>query len=159
MEAPEIKYTAPYYLIQGYEGDTCYDLRLNMDEDEYDQSWTDPTTGKRNFEIGLEPGETKLLKTGLYVELPEGWAAEVTGRSGNSKRGLQVILGKIDATYRGEIGVVVFNSTDAFSTIAHLARIAQIEIYKKDRHTLKRVKQIDDATERGIAGFGSTGTH
>lgn len=144
MDIREIKYTAPYALTQGYKGDTCYDLHYFKADGDYAM-------------YTIRPGETKKLPTGLCVELPEGWAADVTGRSGNSSRGLHVQLGKIDESYRGEISVIAYNATCETIMIAQMDRIAQIEFYKKDRHRLSRVSSIDANTARGEEGFGSTG--
>ena len=109
--------------------------------------------------ITLHPGERKLIKTGLYIELPEGCEAQVRPRSGlAAKHGITVLNapGTIDADYRGDIGVILINlSTDPF-TIEDGDRIAQMVLAKYERAQWELTDTLEDS-ERGSGGFGSTG--
>lgn len=105
----------------------------------------------------IKPGERTLLRTGISIELPQGYGAFVMGRSGNTiKRGLLVALGLIDSDYRGEIGVMAFNTTDKKMIIQQGDRIAQLVIMPTPQIDLEEVDELSD-TQRGNDGFGSTG--
>lgn len=108
--------------------------------------------------ITLKFLERKLIPTGLFLELPEGYEAQVRPRSGLAiKNGISVLNspGTIDADYRGEIGVILVNlSTEDFS-INNGDRIAQMVIAKYETAEWQEVAEINE-TERGAGGFGST---
>ncbi|QOW11366.1 dUTP diphosphatase [Kaistella flava (ex Peng et al. 2021)] len=108
--------------------------------------------------ITLKSLERKLIPTGLFLELPEGYEAQVRPRSGLAiKNGISVLNapGTIDADYRGEIGVILVNlSTDDFN-INNGDRIAQMVIAKYETAEWHEVSEINE-TERGAGGFGST---
>ncbi len=108
--------------------------------------------------IALKSLERKLIPTGLFLELPEGYEAQVRPRSGLAiKNGISVLNapGTIDADYRGEIGVILVNlSTEDFS-INNGDRIAQMVIAKYETAEWQEVAEINE-TERGAGGFGST---
>ena len=108
--------------------------------------------------ITLKSLERKLIPTGLFLELPEGYEAQVRPRSGLAiKNGISVLNapGTIDADYRGEIGVILVNlSTEDFS-INNGDRIAQMVISKYETAEWQEVAEINE-TERGAGGFGST---
>lgn len=108
--------------------------------------------------ITLKSLERKLIPTGLFLELPEGFEAQIRPRSGLAiKNGITVLNapGTIDADYRGEIGVILVNlSTDNF-TINNGDRIAQMVIAKYENAEWQEVSEINE-TERGAGGFGST---
>ena len=109
--------------------------------------------------VSFLPGETKLIRTGLSMEIPEGYAGLIYARSGlASKRGLAPAnkVGVVDADYRGEIMVALHNHSAQPQTIAPFERIAQLVIapFLKAEFTL--VEELD-TTERGEGGFGSTG--
>jgi len=109
--------------------------------------------------ITLHPGERKLIKTGLHIELPEGYEAQVRPRSGLAlKKGISVLNapGTIDADYRGEIGVILINLSDSDFMINTGDRIAQMVIAKHETISWKVVDELDDSL-RGDKGFGSTG--
>jgi dUTP pyrophosphatase len=101
-------------------------------------------------------GETRLIQTGLAIELPAGFEAQVRPRSGISKRGLLVHVGTIDADYRGEIGLVVTNVGQTCQVVDDGDRIAQLVIAPVVRATLERAEVLSE-TVRGTGGFGSTG--
>lgn len=107
--------------------------------------------------VVINPGDRTLLRTGISIELPQGYGAFVMGRSGNTiKRGLLVALGLIDSDYRGEIGVMAFNTTDKKMIIQQGDRIAQLVIMPTPQIDLEEVDELSD-TQRGNDGFGSTG--
>ncbi|MEL7301939.1 MAG: dUTP diphosphatase [Pseudomonadota bacterium] len=108
----------------------------------------------------LAPGERALLPTGLRIELPAGYEAQIRPRSGLAlKQGLTLLNtpGTIDADYRGPLGVILVNLGAAPVTIAHGDRIAQMVIAPVVRATFREVEALSD-THRGQGGFGSTGT-
>lgn len=109
--------------------------------------------------ITLQPLERRLFPTGLYIELPAGYEAQVRPRSGLAlKKGLTVLNtpGTIDADYRGEIGIILVNLSSEPVTIEHGERIAQMVIAKHEQPELKEVEVLGE-TERGAGGFGHTG--
>lgn len=109
--------------------------------------------------IILEPMERKLIPTGLFIELPVGFEAQIRPRSGLAyKHGITVLNtpGTIDADYRGEVKVLLVNlSTQAF-TINHGERIAQMVVASHSKVNWEEVPELGD-TQRGAGGFGSTG--
>ena len=109
--------------------------------------------------VELKPLERKLIPTGLYIALPEGYEAQLRPRSGLAlKHGLTLLNspGTIDADYRGEIGVILVNlSTEPF-TIADGERICQMVI-ATHAHVEWEAAETLDETERGAGGFGHTG--
>jgi len=109
--------------------------------------------------IVLKPMERKLIPTGLFMELPVGYEAQVRPRSGLAiKNGISVLNspGTIDADYRGEIMVILINlSNDDFEIVSG-ERIAQMVIQKHDQAEWVVVEELN-STERGTGGFGSTG--
>ncbi|MGE0252517.1 MAG: dUTP diphosphatase [Dongiaceae bacterium] len=110
-------------------------------------------------DIVLQPGEHKLIPTGLKIALPPGFEAQVRPRSGLAlKNGVTVLNapGTIDADYRGEIGVILINLSREAYTITRGARIAQMVIAPYSAATWNQVEELE-ATQRGEGGFGSTG--
>lgn len=109
--------------------------------------------------VELKPLERTLIKTGLFIALPEGFEAQVRPRSGMAaKHGITVLNtpGTIDADYRGEIGVILVNLSNDKFTIQDGDRIAQLVIAKHEQVSWKEVEILED-TSRGDGGFGSTG--
>lgn len=109
--------------------------------------------------IVLQPLERKLIPTGLFIELPEGYEAQMRPRSGlalNEGLGLLNSPGTIDADYRGEVGIIVVNLSNNVISIKDGDRIAQMVINKVEQAELVEVKELTD-TERGSGGFGHTG--
>jgi len=109
--------------------------------------------------ITLQPLERAIVKTGLFIELPIGFEAQVRPRSGlAAKKGITVLNapGTIDADYRGEIGVILVNLSNENFIIENGERIAQLIIAKHERAVWKEVSVLGE-TERGEGGFGSTG--
>ncbi|NQX86904.1 MAG: dUTP diphosphatase [Flavobacteriaceae bacterium] len=110
--------------------------------------------------ITLKPLERTIVKTGLFIELPIGYEAQVRPRSGlAAKQGITVLNapGTIDADYRGEIGVILVNLSNTDFTIQNGARVAQLVIAKHERAEWIEVEELS-STNRGDGGFGSTGT-
>ncbi|WP_343486946.1 dUTP diphosphatase [Allomuricauda sp. d1] len=100
-----------------------------------------------------------IVKTGLFIELPIGYEAQVRPRSGlAAKKGITVLNapGTIDADYRGEVGVILVNLSNEDFTIENGERIAQLVIAKHERAEWVEVDKLTE-TERGRGGFGSTG--
>lgn len=109
--------------------------------------------------ITLKPLERTLVKTGLFIELPIGFEAQVRPRSGLAfKKGITVLNspGTVDADYRGEIGVILVNLSNEDFVIENGERIAQLVIAKHERAEWIEVEELNE-TSRGAGGFGSTG--
>lgn len=109
--------------------------------------------------VTLQPLERTLVPTGLFMELPSGFEAQVRPRSGLAiKQGLTLLNtpGTIDADYRGEIKIILINLSNEPQTIQHGDRIAQMVIAPFVQATLAEVPELSD-TERGAGGFGHTG--
>ena len=109
--------------------------------------------------ITLKPLERTLVKTGLFIELPIGYEAQVRPRSGLAfKNGVTVLNtpGTIDADYRGEIGVILVNLSNTPFVIENGERIAQLVIAKHEQAEWVLAEGLAE-TERGAGGFGSTG--
>ena len=104
----------------------------------------------------VPPLGTVRIPTGIAVAIPEGYQGEVRPRSGLASKGIHVILGTIDSGYRGEIEVVLFNSTGDFYNVRWGDRIAQLVVMPVVHVKLTEVRELDE-TERGEKGFGSTG--
>lgn len=131
----------PKYETEGAAG---MDLRANLESD-----------------ISLQPLERVLVPTGLFIELPLSYEAQVRPRSGLAfKKGITVLNspGTIDADYRGEIGVLLVNLSNDPFVITHGERVAQLVICKHEQPKLIEVQELT-STERGAGGFGSTGTN
>ncbi len=110
--------------------------------------------------IILKPLERAIVPTGLFIELPAGFEAQVRPRSGlAAKKGVTVLNtpGTIDADYRGEIKVILVNLSSENFVINDGERIAQIIIAKHERVEWNIAESLQDS-ERGAGGFGSTGT-
>ncbi len=116
---------------------------------------------RANLEEGmvLRPGERKMVKTGLFIEIPDGFEAQIRPRSGLAlKNGISILNtpGTIDSDYRGEIGVILVNmSADEF-VINDGDRIAQMVVAKYEKVELIQVEEIEE-TKRGAGGFGHSG--
>jgi dUTP pyrophosphatase len=129
----------PRYETNGAAG---LDLRANLTSD-----------------IVLLPLERALIPTGLFIELPLGYEAQVRPRSGLAyKKGITVLNspGTIDADYRGEIGVILVNLSNEAFTVSNGERIAQLVIARHEQAEWIEVNELSD-TNRGTGGFGSTG--
>jgi dUTP pyrophosphatase len=110
-------------------------------------------------DIALKPMERKLIPTGLYIELPDGYEAQIRPRSGMAfKHGISLpnTPATIDSDYRGEIKVALINLSDTDFTIKSGDRIAQIVIAKYEKATWTLTDSLTE-TKRGEGGFGHTG--
>ena len=111
--------------------------------------------------IALEPGDVKLVPTGLFLAVPAGCEVQVRPRSGLAlAHGLVVVNspGTIDSDYRGEVGVIVGNVGRRPFTITRGLRIAQLVVAPVARAEVRLVEELPDS-RRGDGGFGSSGTH
>lgn len=109
--------------------------------------------------IELFPLERSLIPTGVFIQLPEGYEAQIRPRSGLAvKHGVSIVNapGTIDADYRGEIKVVLVNLSNEIFTVNDGERICQMVISKHERIEWNEVEMLDE-TERGEGGFGHTG--
>jgi len=109
----------------------------------------------------MKPLERKLIPTGLFIELPEGYEAQIRPRSGLAiKKGIAVLNspGTIDADYRGEICVILINLSAEDFVIEDGERICQMVIAAHAQAELVQVETLNE-TERGVGGFGHTGKH
>lgn len=135
------KHSTPQYATEHSAG---LDLRANLDAP-----------------VVLKSLERKLIPTGLFIELPVGYEAQIRPRSGLAlKHGISLVNtpGTIDADYRGEIGVIVINLSKDEFTINDGERICQMVIAQYTHATLIEVDNLSD-TQRGEGGFGHTGKH
>lgn len=133
------KHTLPDYATEHAAG---MDLRANLDES-----------------VQLKPMERKLIPTGLFIELPIGFEAQIRPRSGLSlKKGITVLNtpGTIDADYRGEIGVILVNLSNDVIEIENGERICQMVVSKHETISWHPVEDLSDSN-RGAGGFGHTG--
>ncbi|MBO7317256.1 MAG: dUTP diphosphatase [Bacteroidales bacterium] len=109
--------------------------------------------------ITLQPGERRLIPTGLFIALPEGYEAQIRPRSGLAlKHGITVLNspGTIDADYRGEVGIILINHSDKAFVIEDGERVGQMVVAQYSRVEWNETDSLDE-TERGAGGFGHTG--
>lgn len=133
------KHALPQYETKASAG---LDVRANLDES-----------------VTLKPLERILIKTGLFMEIPEGYECQVRSRSGLAlKKGISVLNapGTIDADYRGEVGVILINLSNESFVIEDGERIAQL-VFAKVKQAKWIETEVLSETERGSGGFGSTG--
>lgn len=110
--------------------------------------------------VVLQPGETKLIKTGIHMEIPEGHVGFLDTRSSSGKAGIDLMCRTIDSDYRGNIRLMIINHSDKELTIERGQFIAQMVIMKlNEDRVLEEVDSPDSLsdTTRGDKGFGSTG--
>ena len=109
--------------------------------------------------ITLQPGERRLIPTGIFIALPEGYEAQIRPRSGLAlKHGITVLNspGTIDADYRGEVGIILINHSDKAFIIEDGERVGQMVVAQYSRVEWNETDSLDE-TERGAGGFGHTG--
>lgn len=125
------------------------------------------TTGSAGMDIRahlqqpviLQPLERSLISTGLYIELPQGYEAQIRPRSGMAiKQGITCLNspGTVDSDYRGELKIILINLSNVIQTINHGDRIAQMVIAKTEKAELILVQELAESL-RGEGGFGHTG--
>lgn len=124
-------------------GDACLDCHARLGVDRIDR-------------ICIPAHSRCLVSLGFCLELPDGWEAVIRPRSGLSASGIDIAIGTIDSSYRGEVRACVINNTDGTFDIADGDRICQLAIRRAERVKLVHVDELSD-TERGASGFGSTG--
>lgn len=133
--------------------DLKYKCDYRLEKKDGDQGWDIRATEG----YILDPGERKLVSTSLYLELPVGLYADVRPRSGLSAKGIDVCLGLIDSSYRGEVKVCIVNNSDKEFRIVPNSRIAQIVFGQEILLNPVQVDEISSDTHRGEKGFGSSG--
>lgn len=155
----------PKYATDGSAG---VDLRANiteksiehLKESEFRMGFKIVTIiGGDKYGIEIYPGGRVLVPTGLYMDIPRGFVGDVRPRSGLAlKHGITVLNadGTIDSDYRGEVGVILHNSSSNTFTINNGDRIAQLIISPYEKATFAEVVSLSN-TDRGKGGFGSTG--
>jgi len=106
----------------------------------------------------LAPGEIRLVRTAIAIQLPEGYEGQIRSRSGLASKGIIVLNspGTIDSDYTGEVRVLLMNVGKEGYTVRRYDRIAQLVIAKVERALIEFTSEITQ-TERGANGFGSTG--
>ena len=133
-----MKYKCDYNLIKGHDTDSGYDL-------------------KTKYAFKLLPNQTKLIPTSLFLELDKNIEAQVRPKSSISAKGILVHFGTVDSDYRGEVQVVMQNLNDYGVEFEAGQKIAQIVFNKKTDVELEQTEDIENNTQRGSGGFGSTG--
>lgn len=147
----ENKITVRFKMLEG-----CEDLiptKAHHDDAAYDL--------RSRVEIILEPGKSFLVPTGLFIELPPHYEAQIRPRSGLALKHSLTIPnspGTIDAGYRGEVGIIMLNAGKDNYTVHRGERIAQMVINHLPEVELIQAEELSDTT-RGSGGFGSTGKH
>jgi dUTP pyrophosphatase len=109
--------------------------------------------------VTVSPGQRAIIPTGLALEVPVGFEAQIRARSGlSSRHGITIAngVGTIDSDYRGEVGIIVINLGHEPFTIEHGMRIAQMAVVRCDQVTWEQVEELEKTT-RGEGGYGSTG--
>ena len=143
----------------------CITINIHMDngcEDLFPRKAHDDDAAfdlRSRVDVVIPSGKITLVPTGVFMELPVGYEAQVRPRSGLAlKHGITVLNtpGTIDAGYRGEVGVILINAGENDFTIARGDRIAQMVIQQLSDVQLVAAEQLSD-TSRGAGGFGSTG--
>ena len=124
-------------------GDSGMDIKANIDA-----------------EIKLHPLERRLIPTGIYVDIPEGYEIQVRPRSGMAlTRGLTVLNtpGTVDSGYTNEIGIILINLSSEIQTILPGEKIAQLVFMEVVKANIEEINKINKETDRGLNGYGSTG--
>ena len=129
-----------------------YDLEKRDEDSGYDVRST------RSLQVAA--GGTVVVPTGIFTKVPPGYEIQVRSRSGlAAKRGIHVLNspGTVDSGYRGEIGVILHNTTREVFDVTEGDRVAQLVMCALPRHDLIRVDSLDDDSDRGSRGYGSSG--
>lgn len=110
-------------------------------------------------DVSLRPGQRELIPTGLQVEVPKGYEMQVRPKSGLAlKHGITILNtpGTVDSCYRGEVGIIMFNTSDRDYEVKAGEKVAQAVIAKVEKAVVEEVGELTE-TQRGPGGFGSTG--
>ena len=129
---------------KAYKNDAGFDLHVVDDQD------------FNNGQYVLEPGEQKLFATGLCISIPPGHMAKIEDRSSMGKRGITKFGGIIDASYRNQWFIMLYNSSRFPQTITVGDKIAQFLVLPVPQFEIEEVESLD-VTDRNLAGFGSSG--
>ena len=147
LSRPELKPT------KAHETDACWDLRADLQSMTHLEEWTPKG-------IIIQPLERIVVNTGVFVEVPTGFKTQINPRSGlAAKHGITILNspGTVDASYRGEIKIILYNSDPYIEfEIKDLDRIAQMEFVALQPTTIVFTDVLSDS-DRGENGFGSTG--
>lgn len=130
---------------------------INSDRTQLDEN-NNPKSGVAK--IILFPQSSAIIKTGIFIQLPDGYEARIQPRSGLSfKKGLSIMNspGCIDSDFTGDIGIIVANLTDKVIEIEHGERVAQMVVSKYEKVSWETVEELNK-TERGTGGFGHSGS-
>lgn len=133
-----MKYKCDYELFKGYKTDSGFDVRCSYD-------------------FTLKPFEVKNVSTSLFLKLYRNMEAQVRPKSSISSKGILVHFGTVDSGYRGEVKVVMQNLNDFGVEFEAGQKIAQIVFNEKTDVILEHTENIENNTDRGTGGFGSTG--
>ena len=109
-----------------------------------------------NEDTVLYPGDIRIVKTGIIVQIPAGFEGIVRGRSGMASRGILTHVGTIDENYRGEVGVILYNLSQDYYNIHKGDRIAQFTVKPAYRVAMTESEELSK-TDRGDKGYGSSG--
>jgi len=112
-------------------------------------------------ELVIEPGQVRLVPSGIHIAVPAGYEAQVRPRSGLALKNRVTVLnspGTVDSDYRAEVGVILANFGDEPFVVKRGMRVAQMVICPTERAEIVEVYELDQ-TERQLGGFGSTGLH
>lgn len=164
-EFSNVSHTAQNYKLESYKIDVNFINKSNNPNPEYAHEGDSGFDIRANLEspIIIKPGKRQLIPTGLYFELPPNVELQVRSRSGLAlKKGVVVLNspGTVDNCYRGEVGVILINHGEEDFEVNHGDRIAQgvlAYVSAKNIMNLKEVKEINDNTNRGSNGYGSSG--
>jgi dUTP pyrophosphatase len=164
VEEPQINIVAPLkYTPKSIEDRGAGESEINDYEPMYQ------TDGAAGFDIRaymengelmkIRPGDTRLIPTGLFVEVPKGYELQIRPRSGLAVKGITVMNtpGTIDSDYRGEIKIILVNHSVEVFTVNDGDRIAQGVVARVSKAKFKRVSELTTKTKRGAGGFGHTG--
>lgn len=146
----------PYTPEYATDGAAGFDLRANIHMVLGIDPLTKECTDYQGNYTTVQPGETKKIPTGLKFKIPHGYEIQIRPRSGNTSKGLVAHFGTVDSDYRGEVMVIVHNNGHEPWVIEHGDRIAQGVLAPVTRaYFVSGV--VDEDTDRGSGGFGSTG--
>jgi dUTP pyrophosphatase len=143
--------TVRFKMMKGYE--ELFPQKAHHDDAAFDL--------RARKEVVLEPGKPHLVPTGLFLELPIYYEAQIRPRSGMALKHTLTIPnspGTIDAGYRGEVGIIMLNAGKENFIVKKGERIAQMVINRLPRVKMIQVDELSE-TKRGVGGFGSTGKH
>lgn len=140
----KVKNESGFKLESAYDNATCFDLKASL---------------SKYGHLLIASGETKVVSTNLFFDLPEGYGMEIRSRSSMAKKGIIVTNspGTVDNDYTGEVKVLLTNLTSKSYVVQNGDKIAQAKLEKIIPFVFEEVETIDKQTKRGSKGFGSSG--